>query len=67
MEPFGKAGDKSPMGTEHTGLNKGRATSIKFHSQVLEAEEHLVDPSDVSRTVAAGAGSTALENLNQHA
>lgn len=69
MEPFTKAGDKNPLGTKHRDLkNRGKATSIKIHSQELQAEEHLVDLSHVSRTVAAGAGSTALEeNLNQHA
>lgn len=70
MEPFTKAGDKNPMGMKHGDLkkNRGKATNIKIHSQELQAEEHLVDLSHVSRTVAAGAGSTALEeNLNQHA
>lgn len=69
MEPFTKAGDKNPMGTKHRDLkSRGKPTSIKIHSQELQAEEHLVDLSHVSRTVAAGAGSTALEEtLNRHA
>lgn len=55
MEPFTKAGDKNPTGIEHRDLKqrKGNQYQKKKHRQELEAEGHLVDLSNVSRTVAS--------------
>lgn len=63
VEPFRKAGDKSPTGMEHRGLKWRKG---KLHGQEMEAEKRLVDLSDVSRTV-AGAGSPALEGESEPA
>lgn len=54
MEPFTKAGDKNPTGIEHRDLKQRKGNQYqKKHHQELEAEGHLVDLSNVSRTVAS--------------
>lgn len=58
MEPFTKAGDKNPTGIEHRDLKQRKGNQYqkkkkKKHRQELEAEGHLVDLSNVSRTVAS--------------
>lgn len=63
MEPFTKAGDKNPKGTKHRDLKTEEKQPVSKSTARNCRQRNL---SHVSRTMAAGTGSTALEeNLNQ--
>lgn len=69
MEPFTKAGDQNPVGIKHRDLKtEEREPGSKSTAKNWRQRNIGVDLSNVSRTVAAGAGSTAPEGeLSQHA